>query len=149
MKKLFTLLFATLMVLLPAGVFADEQEVTSDSATVQLTASKASSYKVKLPQTVDVSSNSTTFNVYAKGDIASNQKITVSVGEGDHILKDVLTTSSKQANLSVSVSNGDFLFENLGVENYSQEKYATFTVTHETLSAGSYAYNLPIVIELN
>ena len=149
MKKLFTLLFATLMVLLPTGVFADEQEVVSDSATVQLTASKASSYKVKLPQTVDVSNNSTTFNVYAKGDIAFNQKITVSVGEGDHILKDILVDSLKQVDLTVNVSNGDFLFETLGVDNYSQEKYATFTVTHDTLSAGSYAYSLPIVIELN
>lgn len=149
MKKIFTLLFATLMVLLPVGVFADEQEVSVNSATVQLTATKGSTYKVKLPQTVDVSENSTTFNVYAKGDIATNQKISVSVGEGDHALKDVLEDSLKQMDISIDVSNGDFLFAKLGVTNYSLEDFATFTVTHETLSAGSYIYNLPIVIELN
>ena len=52
MKKILTLLFVSmLMIAMPSTVFADQNdnEVTGESATVELYAAVASQYTVKLP----------------------------------------------------------------------------------------------------
>ncbi|MBO5526793.1 MAG: hypothetical protein J5946_01990, partial [Erysipelotrichaceae bacterium] len=66
MKKIITLLFVSLVALLPCNLFAEEgvNEVNGDEASVVLYANIASQYTVKLPARVDVRNETTTFNVF-------------------------------------------------------------------------------------
>lgn len=149
MKKYLTLILTAFMVLtLPSAIFAEEQEVSTNQTTVELIANKASAYTVKLPKTFDVSNNSSEFKVFAKGDISADESLVIAVGDGQHVLKDVVEASSKQYELTVTVDDGTITFENLPLTNYSQDVFATFTITHDSLLAGSYSYVLPVVISI-
>ncbi|MBQ9424520.1 MAG: hypothetical protein IJU42_01080 [Erysipelotrichaceae bacterium] len=150
MKKILTLLFVSmLMIAMPSTVFADQNdnEVTGESATVELYAAVASQYTVKLPLRVDVSATSTTFNVFAKGSIAADKQLSVSVGSGTHTLADTINGSNRSYALTLNVSGGTFAADTLEA-NYSDSIKSVFTVTHAALAAGNYSYNLPIVIAL-
>ena len=133
-----------LALLIPHGVFADEQEVNED-ATVLLTATKLSTYTVKLPQSVDVSENSVSFDVLAKGDIIATKQLSISSGNSA-----TLSDTYGRANVSVTVSKSGSAFTyDVLPANYDNTKKVTFTLTHATLGAGSYSGELPITISLD
>ena len=151
MKKYLTVLFvAMMMVILPANIFAEEgmNEVTDDSATVELEAIKASSYKVKLPKKVDVSETSKTFNVFTAGDIAASEELVISYDSTSTIyLQDVVSGSDKaNVALGINAADGTFHSDDLNVD-YGDAK-AVFTITHGALQAGKYAAVLPVTITL-
>ena len=151
MKKILTVLFVTMMmVVLPANIFADEDmnEVTGNSATVELEALKASTYKVKLPRKVDVSDASKSFNVLTAGDIAASEELVIAYDNTSTIyLSDIVSGSEKaDVALGISVSGGTFHSDDLAV-NYGDAK-AVFTITHGALQAGKYTAVLPVTITL-
>ena len=93
MKKFLTvLLTAAIAIVAPVGIFAEEnsQEIsgTTASGTIQLYANKASVYYVQLPTKVDVSENSKTIDVYAKGDVDGAMKVVVEAATGTHSISD-------------------------------------------------------------
>lgn len=150
MKKTLTaLLLVSLMMILPANVFADEeQEVSGNSANVTLYATKNSTYYVKLPVRVDVSAVSETFTVLAKGDIASSEELTIGYASGTYNLVDTVAESTKTpVALNVSVTNPTFAYTDLG-NTYGQNG-ATFTISHNALQAGAYECVLPVTISLD
>jgi len=145
MKKIATLLFVSLLlVVLPANIFAEDQEVNTDT-TVTLTAAKVSTYTVKLPRSFDVSNNSSSFDVFVKGDISSDKELTITCTQ-NHSMADVVTGSNRTVALTVAVSNGTFGYSELPAA-YSNVK-ASITISHDTIPAGSYSYNLPVAISL-
>ena len=151
MKKILTLLFVSLLALsVPANVFADEEttEVTGEQASVELYANIASQYTVKLPARVDVTPESKTFNVFAKGSIAADKQLDITVGNGQHALVDQTTGSNRSFALTVNISDGTFTAANLPLA-YDDSIKSIFTVSHAALLAGNYVYQLPIVIALN
>ena len=150
MKKTLSLLFVTLLLCLPAAVFADENtsEVTGENASVTLYANIASQYTVKLPARVDVTNQSTDFDIFAKGSITADKQLDVTISAGQHSLADTITGSSRSYPLNVSVADGTFDADDL-TENYQNNLKAVVTVEHAALMAGNYSYNLPIVISLN
>ena len=149
MKKILSVLFVSLLCLcMPSAIFADEdEEISGDNATVTLIASKASAYTLRLPRTVDVSLNSKSFDVYAKGDIWADKKLDVTVSAGDHKLSDVVSGGKADVAIDVNVANGSFASNELSAD-YTNRK-ATFTVTHADLAAGNYSCELPLTIALN
>lgn len=151
MKKILTVLFVSLMALcMPANIFAEEgtNEVSGEEASVELYATIASQYTVKLPARVDVSPVNKTFNVFAKGSIAADKKLDITVGQGTHTLHDLTAGSNRDVALNITVSDGSFAADILP-ENYEDQIKSIFTVTHAALAAGNYSYQLPIVIALN
>ena len=151
MKKILALLFVSLLMIgIPSNVFADQNdnEVTGESTSVELYASVASQYTVKLPLRVDVTDTSTNFNVFAKGSIAADKQLDISCGNGQHALQDATTGSDRSYALTLNVTGGTFAANILEL-NYSDSIKSVFTVTHAALAAGNYIYNLPVVISLN
>ena len=152
MKKILTILMLAALVLAsPANIFADEateQELSQESTggTVKLTASKASTYTVKLPKSVDVSANSATFTAYIKGDVDGAKKIVIAEDKsnGTNVLENNAVTG-RNVDLTISVDksiNG----------NEITSEYAstgiTITVSHADIAAGTYTCDLPLTISL-
>lgn len=155
MKKILTVLLTTLMVMaIPANVFAQEgdnvQEISSTSATLELYAKKASSYTIKLPSKVDVSSTSTTVSISACGNVSGSEQIVIEENKGEsgttvNYLQDVTDLKDDKA-LTVSV---DTAISGTDITaDYNQKAVATMTITHDELDAGDYTCNLPITIKL-
>ena len=153
MKKILTALLATaLLVATPSAIFADEnpnQELnTPSSGSIELFATVASSYTLKLPKKVDVSAASTEIKIYAKGDVDGGKKIMVreKVETGGHSLAD---KASKQQAVALTVTAGTGINGKDVGADYNDEKYTTLTVAHGTLGAADWSCNLPIVISLD
>ena len=153
MRKFLKALLAltTVLTLVPTAVFADENivEKPSDSnntqGSIELYATKASSYSVKLPKSVDVSNDEVTFKVFAFGDIDAATELKVDKGTGTHALKDE-ANGKTDIDLTISVDK-TFKYDDLG-SDFAQDKFITFTITHNPILAGTYKYDLPIVISL-
>lgn len=155
MKKILTILCAFLMMLvLPTNIFADEDiyEVSTEKTqNIELVANKTATYSVKIPKSVDVSDDEKTFEVLACGNISSDQKLCITFDDDNCALVDQANVTNKQEDVEVSVEidDGEFVFTELKATYAETNKKVTFTVTHETISAGSYKAVLPITISLN
>ena len=153
MKKFLTvLLSAAMLIAAPATIFADEniQELGSTDesdvdGSIDLEAIIVSSYTLKLPTKVDVKNNSTTFDIYAKGDVDGAKKIVISEDNaGNNELTDASGVKTAQ---KLTVSFGQGILGSDIKADYDTAK-ETVTVTHDTLLAGSWSCELPIVIQL-
>lgn len=156
MKKILTVLLAIAMITTTStGIFAEEneQEIATGatladlSGKINLEAIKASSYTVKLPKKVDVSNNSTTFDILAKGDVDASKKIVIVEGnQGQNKLTDQAAVGAKTA-VSLTVSfNGGILGKDIQAA-YGTAK-DTVTITHSDLAAATWKCELPITIKL-
>ena len=149
MKKILTVLLASAMMFVaPAGVFADELQELEENpteGTIQLVASKTSSYTVKLPKVLDVSDDSTTFDIQAKGDVDGAMKVVVEKATGDHLLAD---NSGKNEAKVLTITNGNGIAGSVIEENYAEAAKDSMTIVHDSISAGDWSYELPIVIRL-
>lgn len=150
MKKILTvLLSAAMVVAAPASIFADEfQQIENNvnEGTILLEASKASSYTVKLPTKVNVSNDSTTFNIYAKGDVDGSKMVVVEAQAGDHYIKD---DAKLKADKKLTITAGDGIKGEFIGEDYDLEKGTTMTLVHDPIEAGSWNGELPILIKLS
>jgi len=152
MKKLLTILLAAAMlVVAPATIFADEdniQELGTDDAsgTIELEATISSSYTLKLPLKVDVSSNSSTCDIYAKGDVDGSKTIVISEDNaGENVLED---GADLKADKALTVTFGTGIAGSDITSDYGSAK-ETITIVHDTLQAGSWTCSLPILIKLS
>lgn len=149
MKKILTAVLATAMIMaMPvATVFADEndQEITTASGTVQLVASKASAYTVKLPVSVDVSAASTIFKAYVKGDVDGSKKLVIAENNaGQNYLED---DADLKDDVLVNVAIDKAIDGDDIIATYTED-CITFTVTHNALGAGTFRCALPLTISL-
>lgn len=153
MKKILTVLLAAAMIMaVPTSIFADETnnelnsnaQLTDINGSINLVASKISSYTVKFPKSLDVTDASKTCDFYVKGDVDGSKKVVIDKGTGTHQLTDKAGTKAAVA-LSISFGSGvegkDILSE------YGTAK-ETMTITHGALAAATYGYELPVVIKL-
>lgn len=154
MKKILTILLSlAIFVATPATIFADETMETLANAAegeILLTASKASEYFIKLPKTVDVSNDSTTFNIYARGDIDGAKEIVIEemkIDGQDNKLVD--GANLKDAKVLTVTCAGAISADDLEPETYENAVGTTMTVVHETIEAGSWSGKLPITIKLS
>lgn len=155
MKKILTTILTTaLLVSVPATIFADtpEMEELSKNATsgsIQLFAEHASEYFIKLPKKLDVSATSTTFNIYAKGDIDGSKMIVIEEGKNDgkdNYLND--DANIKTAKKLTVTSAGGIKGKDISSSAYDEQKGTTMTITHDAIEAGKWSGVLPIVIKL-
>lgn len=154
MRKILTvLLTAAMLIVAPSAIFADEdpnQELNQSvgNGTIELFATVASNYTVKLPKKVDVSANSTIIKIFAKGDVDGSKKIMVKekVEQDGHSLTD--KASLKQAKALTVTAGTGIEGKDIG-SDYNDQKYTTLTVVHTDLEAGDWLCNLPIVISLD
>ena len=153
MKKILTVLLTTAMMIgAPSAIFADEQTIASNAqtedatGTVLLEASKVSSYTVKLPKTVNVSQDTTSFNIYAKGDVDGSKMVVIAEADGDHYIKD---NAKLKADKKLTVTAGAGI-KGADIKNdaYDETKGTTMTIVHNAIEAGTWAGELPIVIKL-
>ena len=152
MKKILTILMLAALVLAsPANIFADEateQELSQESTggTVKLTASKASTYTVKLPKSVDVSANSATFTAYIKGDVDGAKKIVIAEDKsnGTNVLENNAVTG-RNVDLTISV---DKSINGSDISSEYTSDGITITVSHAAIAAGTYTCDLPLTISL-
>lgn len=134
--------------LVPMSVCAEDTVVTSPTdETIQLTANKTSSYTVTLPKIVDISTNETKFNVKVKGDINSNETITVTMN--DTHLSETASTESKHEDVPVSVTFGDGKSFAYKAADIKDENIKQATLTHDTLPAGTWSGSLTVNIAVN
>ncbi|MBQ0036650.1 MAG: hypothetical protein KBT35_07010 [Firmicutes bacterium] len=151
MKKLMvTLLTSMMLFALPNAVWAEEgtETETDKDTTVQLYAEVGSEYTVKLPKKVNVKDKSVSFDVQAKGNISSDEKIAVAFAESAQ-LKDSNNTGGRQS-IALTITNGthDFLYTVLESTYGNDAKFAV-GVTHENdIPAGSWSVDLPVTIAL-
>lgn len=152
MKKIFkVLMIATLVIGCPiANVFADENEVTnivnSSEGEVPLTATQASSYSILLPTSVDVSTSGAKVVVKAKGDVDSAYKIVVT--EKADATNKLVDNADSTNTVDIIVTTGDPISGSAVGSAYSDTVKTEITITHNGLTAGSYSYELPLVISL-
>lgn len=154
MKKILTVLSVFMMlVAMPIGILAEDDDTTlsnnPEEGTVELYANVASTYSVKFPTRVDVTPTSKDFNVYAKGDIASDETLTISYDDSETInLDDGNATTKSLIPLTINVSSNEFGFDDLPAD-FDDNVYAQFSITHAAITAGHYTADLPLVIELS
>ena len=111
---------------------------------------QSSSYSVLLPKQVDVTNNSSSFDLLAKGSIKSNEILNVSLDK--HVDLVDQTAGSAKDNVTVSVDQSEFNFFKTDLsEEYVDGGNAdkTITLTHDTLTAGDWSADLNITIKLN
>ena len=71
-----------------ASVSAEEQDIYGDGqGEVLLFSNVESSYTVRLPKVVDITANEVSFEIDAKGDIAGDEVLTITVPDGMEIKK--------------------------------------------------------------
>ena len=146
LKKILITLVTVLLALVPINALAEENV---ENQTIELIATKASTYKVKLPKTVDISPNTSTFNIVVAGEISSDKKIVISYDATDLKLVDQSThDKNEDIPLTISLSNNEFINTDLTAEFEDATKVATFTCTHGDLKSGLYKASLPVVIAL-
>jgi len=155
MKKLLTVLMIGLMlVVMPTtSVFAEqatdqELEITdSTEGTIALTASKASSYCMQFPLSANVTTSGEKITLKAKGDVDSAYKIVVTEKTG--ATNTLVDDADSNNTVAINVAFGDAILGSTVTNNYSDTVKTDITVTHNGITnAGSYSYNLPIVISL-
>lgn len=158
MKKLMTAVLAACMVIaIPSTIFADEvqdvpQVVDQDSqeeTSVKLYAEVGSTYAVRLPEKVDVETSPKGFDVEAKGDISSTEKLSVSFPE-TATLVDTNTGASKKDDIDLTISNNshDFAYDDLK-DDYDENVKFTVSVSHDdAVTAGTWEVDLPVTITL-
>ena len=152
MKKILTCIMAgALLFALPVGnVFAEEKEITdivnSKEGTVKLTATKASSYSVQLPVSVDVSTSGAKIAVKAKGDVDSAYQIVVT--EKENATNKLVDAADVNNTVDITVDMGDPILGSVVTNQYGDTAKTEITITHNGITAGTYSYDLPIVISL-
>lgn len=152
MKKILVFILA-LFTIFPTSVFyADEEtnETTEDSASIQLTASQLSYYVVKMPLTVDATSNMTTFDVYIKGDVDEAKQIEIKEDKGT-LCTDVhylVNNANPTIKYELSIENEDAIAGSIIQEDYTDEAKIGFTIYHDNLKAGDYTCSLPVTIKI-
>lgn len=158
MKKILTVLLSlSILIAMPAQIFAEENPIetveTLANATegeIILTASKASEYFIKLPKTLDISNNSTTFNIYARGDIDGSMEIVFEEkknnGNDNKLVDDAGLKDDKVLTVTCS---GAISADDLNPNNYEGAEGTTMTVSHDAIEAGSWSGTLPISIRLS
>ena len=152
MKKLLTCIMAgALLFALPiANVFADETEleniVDSTEGTVKLTATKASAYSVQLPVSVDVSTSGAKITIKAKGDVDSAYQIVVT--EKADATNKLVDAADENNTVDIGVTMGDPILGSAVTNQYADTAKTEITITHSGITAGSYSYDLPLVISL-
>lgn len=154
MRKYLSLLLALLLSLSPTAISAtdDYNEVTSDGdQTIELYALVTSSYTVKLPKSVDVSTSGTTFTIEVKGDIAADEQISISFDDCSLSETSVKTgdDAHEDIELTVSADVETFTFDLIEADTYAETGKATVTVTHDTIPAGDWSADLSVTISLN
>lgn len=152
MKKILTVLMAAaLLIACPiSNVFADETQIenitNNTEGSVLLKATKASSYSVQLPVSIDVSSGSGTITIKAKGDVDSAYEIVVT--EKADATNQLVDDADANNTVDITVDLGDAISGASVTANYTDNAKTEIAVSHNGLTAGSYSYNLPIVISL-
>lgn len=135
--------------LFPLTAFAEDVEATTNGTqNVELYANVVSSYTVKLPRKVDVKNNETSFEIEIKGDIAGDEKLTVTVPESASLLETAVNSHNSIA-LTVANEKNVFTYSDLKSDYVSGgDGSSTVSITHSTIPAGNWSVNLPIVIAL-
>lgn len=155
MKKILTVLLSVAMIMMaPAAIFADEiqMEETSKNATsgeIQLTATKASEYFIKLPKSLDVSDDETTFNIYARGDIDGAKEIVIEENKlngQDNKIEDA--AGLKDAKVLTVTCAGAIAANDLDKVSYDGAQGTSMTIKHSAIEAGTWAGKLHITIKL-
>lgn len=149
-KKIFITLCTIFMAILPQTISADEiEQADLKNQDVRLFANIASTYTVKLPSEVDVTNLNTSFKIAFKGNISSNEQISVSMPEHVNLVDDKkFTTGHDLIDIAVSVDKNDFIYSDLEEKLYIEDAEATVSLAHATIPAGNWSVTLPITIGL-
>ena len=145
MKKLLSLLTVTaMMAFAVVGVHAEDTEVTTNTgAEATVTKTNDSSFSVLIPKAIDLgTATEKEFTVQAKGNIAPNQTLSVTVGETIAMTRanDAGYSGSATAELADASWTGNAL-----TSDYSSKNG---TVTFEETKAGSYTGTAEFTVTL-
>ena len=136
-----------LVTLMPNFVCAEDQTATSPSdKTVQLTATKASSYTVTLPKSVDISADSTKFDVSVQGDINGNEKIIITMQ--DTTITETGSGSVKHEDIPVTVEFGTGKSQSYTHSEIKDLNTKQATLTHASIPAGTWSGSLNVNIKV-
>lgn len=134
MKKL--LISILLVSLFASNAYA---ETYSGNFSISLSYNKQPTYAVKIPRTIDVSNNTTSFNYYVSGDIYADQSL--------QVLFDSNTTLYSQNNTcNIQISQAKSIFK----QDELTKDYVKYdaVITHQKLTSGSWTGELNMVISL-
>ena len=145
MKKLLSLLtVASMMAVAVVGVHAEDTEVTTNTgAEATVTKTNDSSFSVLIPKAIDLgTATEKEFTVQAKGNIAPNQTLSVTVGETIAMTRtgDAGYSGSATAELADATWTGNALTSDYTSKNG--------TVTFEETKAGSYTGTAEFTVTL-
>lgn len=134
MKKL--IIITLLLSLLTQNISA---ETYTGSTSISLSYEDLPKYSVKIPKTIDVSKNQTSFNYYVSGDIYADQTLQV-------LFDDEVILYSANTTCKVYISQSKSIFE------YSElsSDYITCSasISHDSLDSGKWTGQLNVVISL-
>ena len=134
MKKLFISLL-----LINILSFQINAETYTGSTSISLTYDIEPTYSVKIPKTIDISSNTTHFQYYISGDIYADQTL--------QVLFDKQTTIyNANSSYKVSISQSKTIF----YANELTTAYKSYdaSISHESLTPGKWFGTLNVVISL-
>lgn len=145
MKKILIIFIVAIVCVSSTRIFAEEQEISNDNATIELIAEKTSTYTIKLPMYVDVSSQQTKIDIYVKGDVDDSKKIEVS--ENNNETHYLINISNKDIKYELLVTGSSIEGKDI-LAQYDDNSAITLTINHDEIAAGSYSCSLPILIKL-
>lgn len=134
MKKL--IIVTLLLSLLTQNI---SSETYTGSTSISLSYENLPKYSVKIPKTIDVSKNQTSFNYYVSGDIFADQTLQV-------LFDDEVSLYSANTTCKIYISQSKSIFE------YSElsSDYITCSasISHDSLYSGKWIGQLNVVISL-
>lgn len=134
MKKL--LISLLLINLFSVGVMA---ETYTGSHSISLGFSVEPTYSVKIPKSLNISENTTSFNYYVSGDIYADQKLKI---DYDSVVN--ISSKNKSCPVYISLSKSEF------TQNELSKEYISYvgSINHSKLESGEYTGRLNVVISL-
>ena len=134
MKKLLFSLF-----LINLFVSSVNAQTYTGNCSISLNAQVNPYYSIKIPKTINVQNNETTFEYYICGDIYADQTLKVKFDSETNLLN-----GNKSITAYISQSKNTFNQSELTNE---YETYS-ITITHDKLSSGNWSGQLNVVISL-
>lgn len=134
MKKLLFSLF-----LINLFVSSVNAQTYTGNCSISLNAQVNPYYSIKIPKTIDVQNNETTFEYYICGDIYADQTLKVKFDDETILNNGVNSTITYVTQEKTNYSQSELTNE---YETYS------ITITHDKLSSGNWSGQLNVVISL-
>jgi len=149
-SKILISLLSSLLLLTPTVVKADEEISAEGTELISLTASVPSSYTIKFPKSVNITSAEESFYIDVKGEMSTMEKLVITIPETATLTETVHDSSTaRTVDVTIESSKSEFVSEDLSTDTYNEDDArATVALTHDEIVAGEWTGSISMVVAL-